>query len=690
MKRVVLIALAIGVLFSAQELYAQARKIILFEHFTNASCGPCASQNPLFEQNIRSKNKGNYIHVAYHTVWPGRDPMNAYNKDEVAARVTYYGVLGVPDMVMQGNQYQGGPSGVSQEMLDRASGESSPLRIRVQESSNGTQRTVTATMSSVGVLPAAGLTIRALIIESDISFATPPGSNGEKDFPNVFRRFLNTPAGASFTPAALGGSTELSWTYDLEPANWDTSKVYAVVFVQLDATKEVINAGTRFLPDVELVAEDVQFKKGVLLQPCLFDARIMNFGEADAHVRLSLTARHPIDWALDYTADGTPASGEMDVVVPAGRNIPVVIRYGVGSTAALAEGMFSMASLDDPALTPQRLGTGVISGVTDLLVNNDNSWGSDDGTKAADFQDAYLAGLALAGSSTHAVAPLSAFMRAFDAMVLDEVDHVYFNAGWAFPALTDAFSRAMIGFLGEGGNLFVAGQDVGWDVTDPTRGHGTSTSRAFYRTYLFANYVNDGDSTRTGLRFFPSEILFGGLQESPLENVYGRATDGTPYMYPDQIRPTADGVSIAHYNGDPALIGGVRGAKNSYKTVYLGFGLEQVGDVAVRNEIMKLTWQWFHGIISSVEFDAAAASLNIGQNYPNPASASTVIPLAPASRERSLRLYDITGRLVMTRTIAPAAAQLGIDASALRPGMYYYQLLDGASLVGSRTMQVLR
>ncbi len=689
MKRVVFIALAVGVLFSAQELNAQARKIILFEHFTNASCGPCASQNPLFEQNIASKNNGNYIHVAYHTVWPGRDPMNAYNKEDVAARVTYYGVTGVPDMVMQGNQYQGGPAGVSQEMLDRASGESSPLRIRVQESSNGTQRTVVATMTSVGLVPAAGLSVRVLVVESNISFAAAPGSNGEKEFPNVFRRFLNTPTGQAFSPAALGESTQLYWTYDLEPSNWDTSKVYAVVFVQLDNSKEVINAGTRFLPDVELVAEDLQFKKGSPQQPTAFNARILNFSEADARVRLNLSAQQPADWSTAYAVDGAPASGEIDITVPAGGNVPLLITHEVGSAPGIAESRFSMASLDDPTLTPQRLGTGVISGVTDLLVNNDNGWGSDDGTKASDFQDAYLAGIALAGSSTHAVTPLSTFMRAFDAKVLDEVDHVFYNTGWAFPALTDAFSRAMIGFLGEGGNLFVAGQDVGWDVTDQA-GHGTSTSRAFYRTYLFANYVNDGDSTRTALRFFPSETLFGGLQEAALENVYGRAPNGKALIYPDQIRPTTDGVSIAHYNGDPALIAGVRGAKNNFKTVYLGFGLEQVDDVAVRNEIMKLTWQWFHGIISSVEFDAAAAALHIGQNYPNPASASTVIPVSPASRERSLRLYDITGRLIMIRTLAPAATQLGIDASALRPGMYYYQLFDGSELVGGRTMQVLR
>jgi hypothetical protein len=67
-----------------------------------------------------------------------------------------------------------------------------------------------------------------------------------------------------------------------------------------------------------------------------------------------------------------------------------------------------------------------------------------------------------------------------------------------------------------------------------------------------------------------------------------------------------------------------------------------------------------------------------------------VIPVTPSSRERSLRVYDITGRLVMTLAVSPAASQLQLNTGTLRPGMYYYQLFDGTALVGSRTMQVLR
>ena len=689
MKRLFLLAAVLALLFPTDALQAQARKIVLFEHFTNASCGPCAAQNPIFDQNIRQKNKGNYIHVAYHTVWPGRDPMNAYNQAEVASRVTYYGVTGVPDMVMQGNQYQGSPSGATQELLDRVSAQSSPLRIRLRESSNGSQRTVHATFTSVGTVPAAGLRVRALVTESEINYASAPGSNGEKDFPNVFRRFLNAADGEAFTPAALGESVELSWNYDMDLAAWDPTRIHAVVFVQLDATKEVVNAAISLLPDVELVAEDVQFKKGAPGQPSIFNGRIINFGTADANVRLDLATQGPGSWTPSYSVDGNAAGGVTDVLVPAGGSIPLQVIFDVGTEPGIAEGMLSMHSLDDTELTPQYLGTGVISGVTDLLVNNDNSWGADDGTTAADFQDAYLAGLQLAGSTTHAVVSLSTFMRAFDAGMLDDVKHVYYNVGWAFPAMTDVFARAMLGKMGEGANLFAAGQDMGWDIFDPN-GHGTSVARAFYRTYLFANYTSDGDATNSSLAFQPTDLLFGNVAQSALVNVYGSSTTGTPYFYPDLVRPTPDGVTFAYYKNDPSLPAAIRGAKNDYKSVYLAFGLEQVADADVRNEIMKLTWQWFHGVITSAEFDAAAAELSIGQNYPNPASARTVVSFAPASRERNLRVYDISGRLVQTERVAPGTAQLQLNTASLRPGTYIYRLFDGTRLLGGHVMQVLR
>jgi hypothetical protein len=78
----------------------------MFEEFTNASCGPCASQNPAFDA-LLSANASKCTSIKYHTNWPGVDPMNAQNPTDVGTRVTYYNVTGVPYAVMDGSPITG-------------------------------------------------------------------------------------------------------------------------------------------------------------------------------------------------------------------------------------------------------------------------------------------------------------------------------------------------------------------------------------------------------------------------------------------------------------------------------------------------------------------------------------------------------------------------------------------------------
>jgi hypothetical protein len=77
-------------------------------------------------------------------------------------------------------------------------------------------------------------------IERWIHYASPPGSNGETDFRDVFRRAYPTSAGVS-APTAVGTYNYI-YTYKRE-SNWIDSMVYTTVYLQNNTTKEVINAG---------------------------------------------------------------------------------------------------------------------------------------------------------------------------------------------------------------------------------------------------------------------------------------------------------------------------------------------------------------------------------------------------------------------------------------------------------------
>ena len=103
---------------------------ILFEHFTQASCNPCAENNPALN-SLMLQNQGKYVHIAYHTSWPGFDPMYNFNKTQSNSRVKYYGITGVPDVIVNGTNNVGSPSDVTQEMIDQNYQKNSPIKIDI-------------------------------------------------------------------------------------------------------------------------------------------------------------------------------------------------------------------------------------------------------------------------------------------------------------------------------------------------------------------------------------------------------------------------------------------------------------------------------------------------------------------------------------------------------------------------------
>src|SRR5689334_7819656 len=91
----------IGLFISSMSLFASQR-LVMVEEFTNASCPPCAAQNPGFNA-LLDANPTKVVALKYQTNWPGVDPMNAQTQSlGVGTRVTYYGVTGVPHGVVDG------------------------------------------------------------------------------------------------------------------------------------------------------------------------------------------------------------------------------------------------------------------------------------------------------------------------------------------------------------------------------------------------------------------------------------------------------------------------------------------------------------------------------------------------------------------------------------------------------------
>ena len=240
MKKTLLLSLLLAM---TAGVFAQTQRMVLLEHFTQASCPPCATYNPLVKQYFDNTTT-NATAIKYQTSWPGTDPMNAHNPADVQARVTYYGVSGVPNVVIDGNYAQGNPGslfagGQSSDMDTRAT-VASDFDITVTHQFTGSAVNVTAVITATNAVTNANLKAHVVVVEKEIIFANPPGSNGETEFYNVMKAMLPTSAGTDLGDVWSNGTTEVlqeSWT----AANvYDVSQLAAIVFVQDDVTKEIM------------------------------------------------------------------------------------------------------------------------------------------------------------------------------------------------------------------------------------------------------------------------------------------------------------------------------------------------------------------------------------------------------------------------------------------------------------------
>ncbi len=155
-------------------------------------------------------------------------------------------------------------------------------------------------------------------------------------------------------------------------------------------------------------------------------------------------------------------------------------------------------------------------------------------------------------------------------------------------------------FLAAGGNLFVSGSEIGWDLD---RASGPTTAdRNFFHNQLHAVYVADSSGSWNFNAHNTS--LFAG-------NTNGTFDDGSRGSYlvgfPDVIAPTNYGTlsAITYSNvttGAAAIV--YNGTAGGGKVVYLGFPFETITSATVRNAYMASALNLFTA--GPLKFDSAA------------------------------------------------------------------------------------
>lgn len=229
-----------------QNTMAQAQRTVLIEEFTQASCGPCAAANPGLN-TLLNANTDRVVSVKYQTNWPGNDPMNTQTQTWVGPRVSYYGVQGVPHVVMDGADVAGSgdPYSLTQAVLNAEASETTPFTIDLTHTYSADFATlnVTATITALSAVTESNLKFHLALTEDHIVFNAPPGSNGETEFFSVMRKMMPNASGTALPSTWTAGQTETITLSTAVPTYiYDVYQMALVGFVQNNTTKDVKQA----------------------------------------------------------------------------------------------------------------------------------------------------------------------------------------------------------------------------------------------------------------------------------------------------------------------------------------------------------------------------------------------------------------------------------------------------------------
>lgn len=425
-------------------------------------------------------------------------------------------------------------------------------------------------------------------------------------------------------------------------------------------------------------------------QKSSIELKSTNTMDDNGDFKFTLIKDAPSTWTAKIKGGSNESDSSIIIGINDNQTANIQVEVTPDAVAGVATFTIKMESITNPHTFPKYYKFYVVSNVTDLILNNSNKLGDGSDKTAADFQQSYIDAFKSFSLSTSA--PTNTIT--YKAIAFDDIPagikNVYYNVGWTFPGLTDDYAALFAKYLDAGGNLFISGQDFAWDCMDSanTNSHSTAASREFFKKYISASFVDDGTSANKTINSVKDGPLFRLIGSSSLTCPYGTDANKNPYMYPDVVQPLGDAKAIFYYNNSPSKFGGILCQTDKYKLVFLGVSLEMINSTDYKNAIIKLTHDWFNGTITQVEFENKMQAL--GNNYPNPASTFTTIPLNSLNEASTLRIRDIFGNIVYTNSINSGIDKIDINTTNFTNGTYFYEIESKGEVSARKMMNIVK
>lgn len=253
-------------------------------------------------------------------------------------------------------------------------------------------------------------------------------------------------------------------------------------------------------------------------------------------------------------------------------------------------------------------------------------------------------------------------------------------------------------FLQNGGNLFVSGSEIAWDLD----WRGSEMDKSFLHNYLKVQYTEDAPGGLSGTYYNTTPMNNGIFAMLPAFSFDNGNHGSINVLWPDVFEAVNGSVANLLYSGFDATYGcaGVQfqgyfpsGTKTG-SVVVLGIPFESIYPEIIRDQVMERILTYFESVTAlSDNLRAKPIDFALQQNYPNPFNPTTIINYYLKNRSAiKLSVYDIAGRKIQTlinQTQYAGEHSVRFDAGSLASGVYIYTLNAGL-FEQSRRMVLLR
>lgn len=472
-----LTVLAAVIVMSTPDAHA-ARRTVLFEENTNWGCPPCLTANPVIHDFLEDYSTAQVVAVKWHVWWPAaNDPFYLYNSPPVSTRISYYGINAAPDCVVDGtNGPVPGSYGSMQGYVEDRLAIDSPIAIDVTGTLNGANFDVSI---DVDVEVAQAAADYRLFVTLGEHHRFLPSPNGETDHYDIFRQTTSA-TGEVVVDLTTTGVQHFDRSLPYDAGEMEAAELQAVVWVQNYTTREVIQAATTW-PKPQHYIRIAGGTGGVVndaSETAVFTRDVVNLGQTadtyDIDIAQSLISSLPAGWTWQYTTSQGTFSGpsSLPLAAGAGETITVEIFSNGISGGGLLE--LEFVSQGDPTVTKiDRYSK--LSGPTVIVYDDDGG---------VSIEQQIIRGLENHPDGAVNWGLWDDSWGKLSGAELATAEMVMWSTGLNYPTLDPTDRVNLTAYLAAGGNLFMNGQDIGWELNTGSSGNFDQT---WYRENLHAS-----------------------------------------------------------------------------------------------------------------------------------------------------------------------------------------------------------